>query len=100
KTGKWGWRVEGHHLSMNFTMEGTQVVAATPCFFGANPAEVKTGPGKGKRILPQAEDYARDLYASLDAEQKKIAHQAKHFGEPGALLKQPKVEEPVGIMAK
>src|SRR5205814_1267379 len=38
KTGNWGWRVEGHHLSLNFTMEGTQVVSATPNFFGANPA--------------------------------------------------------------
>ena len=83
KTGKWGWRVEGHHLSMNFTMEGAQVVASTPCFFGANPAEVKAGPNKGKRILPQAEDFALNLYKSLDDDQKKVAHQAKHFGEPG-----------------
>jgi hypothetical protein len=83
KTGKWGWRVEGHHLSMNFTMEGMQVVASTPCFFGANPAEVKTGPDKGKRILPQAEDYARNLFKSLDDDQKKVAHQEKSFDEPG-----------------
>jgi hypothetical protein len=100
KTGKWGWRVEGHHLSMNFTMEGTQVVSSTPCFFGANPAEVKTGPDKGKRILPQAEDLARDLFTSLDADQKKVAYQAKHFGEPGALLKQPDAGKPVGLVAK
>ena len=83
KTGKWGWRVEGHHLSMNFTMEGAQVVASTPCFFGANPAEVKTGPDKGKRILPQAEDYARTLFTSLDEDQKKVAYQQKAFDEPG-----------------
>lgn len=97
KTGKWGWRVEGHHLSMNFTMEGTQVVSSTPCFFGANPAEVKGGPNKGKRILPQAEDYARELFKSLDEDQKKTAHQGKHFGEPGALMKQPNVGKPVGL---
>jgi Protein of unknown function (DUF3500) len=92
KTGKWGWRVEGHHLSMNFTMEGTQVIASTPCFFGANPAEVKSGADKGKRILPQAEDYAYDLFRSLDAEQKKVAYQAKPFGEPGENPK-PKTEK-------
>ena len=97
KTGKWGWRVEGHHLSMNFTMAGTQVVSATPCFFGANPAEVKAGANKGKRILPEAEDFARDLFKSLDDEQKKVAYQGKHFGEPGALLKSPKVGNAVGI---
>jgi hypothetical protein len=92
KTGKWGWRVEGHHLSMNFTMEGTQVVASTPCFFGANPAEVKDGPDKGKRILPQAEDNALALFKSLGDEQKKVAHQAKAFGEPGENSK-PKTEK-------
>jgi hypothetical protein len=109
KTGKWGWRVEGHHLSMNFTMEGVQVVASTPCFFGSNPAEVKGGPNKGKRILPQAEDYARDLYKSLDEEQKKVALQSKSFDEPGEnpkgtkgykpRTKTPHVGKAVGLVA-
>jgi hypothetical protein len=98
KTGKWGWRVEGHHLSMNFTMEGTQVVASTPCFFGANPAEVKTGKDKGKRILPQAEDYARELFKSLDPDQQKVAHQDKPFGEPAAQKKTPtNIGKAVGV---
>ena len=99
KTGKWGWRVEGHHLSLNFTMDGTQVVASTPCFFGANPAEVRTGPDKGKRILPQAEDFARDLFKSLDADQKKVAHQGKSFGEPGQKTKTPNLGQAVGLAA-
>jgi hypothetical protein len=92
KTGKWGWRVEGHHLSLNFTMQGTEVVASTPCFFGANPAEVKGGPNKGKRILPEAEDFARDLFKSLDEDQKKVALQKEHFGEPGQKTKSPMVK--------
>ena len=99
KTGSWGWRVEGHHLSMNFTMRGTQVVSATPCFFGANPAEIKGGPNKGKRILPDAEDYAQNLFKSLDEDQKKVAHQAKHFGEPQHYTKAPKVGQAVGLAA-
>jgi hypothetical protein len=112
KTGKWGWRVEGHHLSLNFTMDGTQVVASTPCFFGANPAEVKGGPNKGKRILPEAEDHARDLFKSLSEEQKKVALQGKSFGEPGenpkgkgpkeafkARTKVPMVGKAVGVSA-
>ncbi|MSU77603.1 MAG: DUF3500 domain-containing protein [Gemmataceae bacterium] len=98
-TEKWGWRVEGHHLSLNFTMSGTEVVASTPCFFGANPAQVKSGPDKDKRILPQAEDLARDLFKSLDAEQMKIAHQPKHFGESGQKTKNPDLGKPVGIAA-
>lgn len=98
KTGKWGWRVEGHHLSLNFTMEGTQVIASTPCFFGANPAQVKTGPNKGKRILPEAEDHARDLFKSLDDDQKKAAHLAKAFGDPVQKTKTPQlVKAPVGL---
>ncbi|HZZ78118.1 MAG TPA: DUF3500 domain-containing protein [Gemmataceae bacterium] len=109
KTGKWGWRVEGHHLSINFTMEGTQVVASTPCFFGANPAEVKSGPDKGKRILPQSEDYARDLFKSLDEEQKKVAFSKTPFDEPGEnpkgtkgykpRTKTPATREPYGLAA-
>jgi Protein of unknown function (DUF3500) len=99
KTGKWGWRVEGHHLSLNFTMDGTQVVASTPCFFGANPAEVKSGPNKGKRILPQSEDHARNLFKSLTDEQKKVAVQGKSFGEPGQKTKNPNLGKQVGIAA-
>ncbi len=100
KTGKWGWRVEGHHLSINFTMDGTQVISSTPCFFGANPAEVKTGANKGKRILPQAEDYARDLFKSLDGDQQKVAKQAENFGEPDARKKTPEnVGKAVGLAA-
>ena len=97
KTGKWGWRVEGHHLSINFSMEGTQVVSSSPCFFGANPAEVKTGKDKGKRILPQSEDYARDLFKSLDKDQRDAAYQAKPFGEPAARKKTPGAVKAVGV---
>jgi hypothetical protein len=100
KTGKWGWRVEGHHLSLNFTMDGTQVVAATPFFFGANPAEVKSGDRKGLRILAPAEDLAKDLYNALTDEQKKIALQEiKQFPEPGEKTLTPKVGAPVGLAA-
>jgi Protein of unknown function (DUF3500) len=99
KTGKWGWRVEGHHLSLNFTMDGAEVVASTPAFFGANPAEIKGGPKQGYRTLAPAEDYARELFDSLDEEQKKIAHQSKNFPEPGETTPAPKVGNPVGLSA-
>src|SRR5688572_6893381 len=46
----WAWRFEGHHLSMNFVVSGEKV-SVTPTFWGANPAEVKDGPKKGKRTL-------------------------------------------------
>ena len=81
KTGSWGWRIEGHHLSLNFTVKDGQVASATPAFFGANPAEIKSGDRKGQRILGDVEDAATALVKSLDAEQKKAAVQPKQFGE-------------------
>ncbi|MCC6858016.1 MAG: DUF3500 domain-containing protein [Bryobacterales bacterium] len=68
----WGFRVEGHHISQNFTILGGRAHDA-PSFFGANPAEVRQGPRKGLRALAAEEDLARALLDSLDAEQKKIA---------------------------
>ncbi len=60
----WGWRFEGHHLSLNFTLPSDQVVGV-PMFFGTNPAELKTGPLKGLRPLGEIEDLARDFAQKL-----------------------------------
>lgn len=68
----WGFRFEGHHLSLNFTQAG-QAVSTTPAFFGANPAEVPSGPQKGLRVLAAEEDLARALLASLTDAQRKRA---------------------------
>jgi len=69
----WGWRVEGHHLSLNFTLAEGQLVASTPAFYGSNPAEVRQGPRRGLRVLAGEEDRARDLLAALDASQRSTA---------------------------
>src|SRR5439155_24393170 len=69
----WGWRVEGHHLSLNFALEADQVLSVTPSFFGANPAQIQTGPRKGLRVLGGEEDIARELVTSLSADQRKVA---------------------------
>jgi hypothetical protein len=66
----WGWRVEGHHVSLHFTVVNGTLVAASPSFFGSNPAEVRQGPKKGLRILGAEEDAARALLESLDASQR------------------------------
>ena len=71
-TGTWGFRVEGHHLSQNFTVVNGKI-ADTPSFFGSNPAEVREGPRKGLRVLAAEEDLARDLLEALSADQKKVA---------------------------
>lgn len=69
----WGWRVEGHHLSLNFTVVKGELISNTPLFFGANPAEVRQGPHKGLRALAEEEDKGRDLVATLDEKQLKVA---------------------------
>ncbi len=69
----WGWRVEGHHLSINFTVVGDKGVAGSPIFLGTNPAEVKSGPRQGLRILGEEEELARTLVKSLDDAQRKKA---------------------------
>jgi len=100
KTGPWGWRVEGHHLSLNFTLDKGKVVSATPAFFGANPAVYIGGPKKGQQVLPEAEDYAKDLFKSLDDDQKKVALQKEAFPEIEEAAKiATKVGEPKGLTA-
>ena len=69
----WGWRVEGHHISLHFTVVNGTLVAGSPAFFGSNPAEVRDGPKKGLRILAAEEDAARALLAALDASQREKA---------------------------
>jgi hypothetical protein len=67
--GDWGWRVEGHHLSLNFTLRDGKVVSATPFMFGSNPAEVKSGGRKGSRNLSDIEEPITSLIMSLDESQ-------------------------------
>jgi hypothetical protein len=97
KAGKWGWRVEGHHLALNFVIDRGKIVASTPAFFGANPAEIKGGPKKGQRTLPEAEDLAKELFASLDDGQRKVALQPKQFDEIEQGKAAPQVGAPKGL---
>lgn len=66
----WGWRVEGHHLSLNFTSVDGVVASTAPIFLGSNPAEVRVGPRIGLRTLGHEEDQARKLMSLFSAEQK------------------------------
>jgi len=97
KTGKWGWRFEGHHLSLNFTVEAGKIVSATPTFFGANPAEVKAGPRKGLRTLPGSLDKFKALLDLLDEDQKKLAHRTTGFREIEEAVARPGVGKPTGL---
>lgn len=66
-TGTWGWRFEGHHLSINFTLSGGGEIANTPSFLAANPAEIRADHKlKGTRPLAAEEDLARTLATALN----------------------------------
>jgi hypothetical protein len=69
----WGWRFEGHHVSLNFTSVEPEGLATTPLFLGSNPAEVRVGSWAGLRVLAEEEDLARALVLSLPEEQRSRA---------------------------
>jgi hypothetical protein len=74
--GRWGWRVEGHHVSLRFAVvdgAASSSVATSPMFLGSNPAEVQDGAKKGLRVLADEEDAARALVLSLPADLQKQA---------------------------
>ncbi len=68
-SGPWGWRVEGHHLSLNFTAAGGKI-SATPMFLGANPALVTEGVAAGQSALGREESLAHTFLASLKDAQR------------------------------
>lgn len=76
----WGLSIEGHHLSLNFVMQGDKIVDSTPQFFATNPAELKDNYGegfeKGLRVLREEESVAFELLGKFNAEQKKVVQLA------------------------
>lgn len=71
--GTWGWRWEGHHLSLHFTIVNGNVTVSAPTFLSASPAEVPEGPRRGMRPLQRQEDAGRALLGSLTRAQREIA---------------------------
>lgn len=70
----WGWRIEGHHLSISFTVVEGKTVVTTPAFFGSYPGIVPEGVlMAGVQALGEEEELGRSLVKQLSVEQKKIA---------------------------
>jgi hypothetical protein len=97
----WGWRVEGHHLSLNFLVRGDTVLANTPSFLGVNPGEIRSGPRKGLRLLAMEEDLGRQLAKSLDENQRKLGIIASEAPKDiiTAAARKVKPLEPTGLPA-
>ncbi len=95
----WGWRVEGHHLSLHFTINESGEVADTPAFLGANPAHVQVGSLAGTRALEKEEDLGQALVHSLTQEQ--LAQALLSDQAPGDIVTRSKSrierETPAGI---
>ncbi len=72
-TDPWAWRWEGHHLTMTFSLIGTEVVSITPNAFASEPNTVPSGPHRGLVVLDEEEVLGRALYQSLDAGQRRAA---------------------------
>jgi hypothetical protein len=71
----WGWRFEGHHISLNFASDKGMIASSTPSFFGSNPSLVpnEVGIQKGKQALKLESDLGLALVNSLSADQLKVA---------------------------
>ncbi|HEX6142056.1 MAG TPA: DUF3500 domain-containing protein [Geminicoccaceae bacterium] len=98
--GAWGWRIEGHHLSLNFTGADERIVGVTPAFLGSNPATVPAHlPMAGRRVLARESDLAFELIRGLDEAARQQAVIA--LTSPGNIVTGPgreaALERPVGL---
>ena len=60
----WGWKFEGHHISLNFT-HAPSGVTGTPMFIGINPAMTTTGAFAGRYLLQDENELGKQLFAAL-----------------------------------
>jgi hypothetical protein len=70
---RWGWRFGGHHISLNYVIDGGRLVSATPCFIGADPARAPMLGGADLTPLGAVEAAARALVESFTTDQLRRA---------------------------
>ena len=68
----WGYKIEGHHLSINYTFTGDRL-SVTPWFIGTDPAEMQITQYAGWRVLGQEEDLGIKLINMFTPAQQKKA---------------------------
>lgn len=99
--GGWGWRFEGHHLSLNYTLRDGKVVSATPFMFGSNPAGVRSGGRIGSRNLFDFEEPILSLIMSMDEAQLDEAVVSEEVPDvtttPNSARPEPATAPPLGI---
>ena len=94
---RWGWRFEGHHLSVTMTLEDDRVYP-TPVFLGANPATVGYGGREVLRPLGAEEDLPRALLDSM--EPKARAEAVTSTRAPADILsgQLPRIQREIGAL--
>ncbi len=98
----WAWRFEGHHVSLNFTIEGDRVLSASPCFLGANPAVVNYLGAPVVRPLRGEEDLARAFLAALSPSELDLATVSEIAPSEIRTKSRPRIDaeiEPPGVKA-
>jgi hypothetical protein len=98
RDGRWGWRYEGHHLSVTMTLDGEQVSPA-PLFVGLNPATVAYEGHPVLRPLALEEEVARALVTGIGAAQRSRAVLADEAPADILTTQRPRVApiEPMGV---
>ena len=92
ETEPWGWRFEGHHVSINVTVAGGEI-APTPLFLGANPAEIPDV----TRPLAAEEDLALALIAALDVSATSTARMADDAPDDILTTNAPRLDDVAGL---
>ena len=74
----WSWKLEGHHLSLNFTFHGNQMISNSPYLMSTNPANSITDSARaGLIILYKEEELGRQLVNSLNDDQLKKGYNSR-----------------------
>jgi hypothetical protein len=63
--GTWGFRLEGHHLSLSIAVRDGRIISVTPSSFSANPNRVQSGTYAGLVTLKGEEALGRRLFGDL-----------------------------------
>jgi hypothetical protein len=101
---RWGLSIEGHHMSLNFVVDGGEVVSSTPTVLCANPTIIPddlAGVRKGTRVLAAEELLGFELLKSLDGDERATAVIAEEAPREvrAAGEAQPPQEDAVGLAA-
>jgi hypothetical protein len=73
KTEKWGFKFEGHHISINLTFS-PKGISCTPHFTGINPGLTTKGITSGKYVMYRENEVGKKLFNSFNEVQRKKAH--------------------------